>query len=1006
MRFGNRRATRALSLLAVVVLAASGISSVQSQQSTSVANTLALAKQLDIGSFCLTNLPSGSVKVLDSVLQANRTWFHVKIDLNGGPASGARAYIFDRPPASVGELVVCSASVPGTRTVLAGTINRATIEAYYSFPTDTQAAAWIVEKDGLHAELGKVTARFGALFGGQFDPAQRLLWINNPSRLHFANAGGTKNGTIRMEATDVSLKGARLQLGADYPTMTADLRAVSDSGRADKGHVSFDLDVQTGGITLADGMLFANDVAIPAGTLHTSYVEATIDGANARSVALMGSLDGVNLVASDIDAKLSTLKHTQFPLTNAVPVKNVTLKTLSGAVAPSTDVALLGDPDFQGLRVPEADIAIGSGEDGRVLRGRGQIKVASLSPQAIDGEVSIPSPSMDAMDFIVGANGMERLKLAISGNKADPTIDGSAVVRRLSAGQMQWTGANAERLPISLRGKPGSALELNIPFDIDLKSSAGRLEFRLPDGRLTLDGRTDAFKARGVLTLSDQAVEKVKLAVAPNSLSIRVSGQAAHEPLLFGGTPTFSAGVNLAIAAPGGFVVTPAGATGKVAANVGVLVVSDGSLAFSNKATGMRVAVPLRTSADTQLGIDLSNMGVSFESGTVDVQHLTAESVDGAVSELGGLAITAPKVSIDRLTVSAADGNAQVAMSGLSFDASHIEHAQDPYFSADLTAPLVIQSASSRLGSVRDSMRIVDGSLVGMTLGTAHTTFRSHDGASLQGASASVDVRRLADDYIDASIGIADGDLRLDTKDSTSTTAVRTHFDRFAIQVAGQKGALDGTGALRLTDLSVSTHTRLAIADCPEKQQWKIRASVELGRVDLNLQMKKSELQGELKVANGKFNARNDGYSRCEFDKTQILVEEKRAKYEYPCFRHWKWYSCDGWTILVPEVKAVIHWVAELHDLQVSGRIDDTRVSLRGERGLRVCPGKITLNPPLIVANYHPNFKEGGFVQNLVRDLIRTVASAFESTIANLIGTGASATTYLRNAVMSEQCYG
>ena len=54
-----------------------------------------------------------------------------------------------------------------------------------------------------------------------------------------------------------------------------------------------------------------------------------------------------------------------------------------------------------------------------------------------------------------------------------------------------------------------------------------------------------------------------------------------------------------------------------------------------------------------------------------------------------------------------------------------------------------------------------------------------------------------------------------------------------------------------------------------------------------------------------------------------VFIEEKRAKYKYPCFKGIKWYSCDGWTKLSPAVKG-----------DVWGAVDrDGRVTLTGDNG-------------------------------------------------------------------------
>jgi len=979
-----------------------------SQQTAGRVDELTMAKELNLGTFCLTNVPSGSIKVLGTFVDTDRTWYRLGINVAGGAQGRARAFLFDKPLSRGAGFTSCASPGANVRTVLSGALNSASIQAYYSFATATQSAAWQVEKGELKAELGKVSAQFGTLFGGKVDPAQRLLWVNNPKKLLFANGGATKEGVIRIEMTDITLQGAKLMLAENYSPLTLDLKAISDVDREDKGHVSFDMDVLTGGIQLARGTLFAEGVTLPSGTIHASYGQVVVQSGGAQRVSLHGRESSVQLELSRIDAQIGEIRHTLFPVTTVVPLKGVTLKGISGKVMPSTDLALLTEPSFVGMSAPAVQIALGEHSERRALSGQAVLKVAALDDQVIEAELSLNAPVVRATDFVVGENGIDQLQLAIKGPRENSQISGHAIVSRLRAGSLRWSSPESgQRLAVSMSGGIHSALGVQLPFSLDLPTRSGSAHFALPDGRVALEGKLDRFKARGFLAIDlGQDVPVARLVVAPDSFSLGMSGQVIHEPLLFGAVPTLAAGMSLKMTAPGGFEVTSGRATGKVLVGVGAVIVNNSELAFADGTSGMRIGVPLRTSADTALGLDLHTMDVSFEAGTLEVEQLTAQSAGPQTVSIAGMQIASPRLSIDRLRVAATAGQARVEMRGMAFEATQVIHAADPYVTAELTQPLRIATAEAVLGSVRQSLRLVDGSLSDMTLHSTRTVFRSGDGLDVQGNSALIEVRKVSMNDIDASIAIADGEVQLDSKGSSSSTRLRTHFDGFLLDAQGTKGALNGQASLKLSDLSLGVKSRVRAGDCAEEQQWKIRSSVELGRVHVDMSMRDSKLHGELVVPSGRFNARNDGYSRCEFNKTHILVEEQRGRFEYPCFRGIKWYTCDGWTIIVPEVKAVIRWVAELHDLQVSGRIADTRISVRGERGLRVCPGRIDLNPPLVVANYHPNFKEGGFLQNLVRDLIRGMASVFESVIVNLVGTSVSAATHLRSALIPEQCYG
>jgi hypothetical protein len=1005
--------SRRIAAAGVVLCVAAGVLSVpvhnsaRGQAGGADVAALQKASQIDIGVFCLKNIPAGSIRVISTDFD-NRIWWNVKIKVPSGGGRGARAFIFDKPLPVSQKFQVCSENTVGVSTILAGDLNSAEITARFAPATDTLPPVWQVEANNLNAELGKVTANLDKLYGATLDTQRRLLWVKNPSQLFFTRTNTQREGTLRVETTDVYLRGVRLQLGSGFPEVVADFNAVADPSRDDLGHVKFDIDVANAGIQFVSGEFFSKNISLPLGRLSFGYAFAELKSGTIQRAALTSGDGRVYLTLSGLSLNATELSHTEFPRISVLPGNSIQIKGIKGLIGLSHEAAVLLAPTVLGATTDGATVRILDGQGKVAAQGMGGIEVRSLDVQSADGDVRIAEPAIAALSPIWGTDGVTRLRLSMLGNKDKPNISGDALMKRLAAGALTIDSAGR---PFKALIRDGARIEegMSLPFKISASTPEEHASIAVPGdiGHVVLDGQVAEFAAGGVLTIAGVDLGDSTLRVDPGSFKLQVTGQVAHEPLLFGSVPVFQAGVSLTLSSPGGFVVATSGAKGSVDASTGILILNNASLGFRDPTRPLQISIPIRTSVDTVLAIDLSNLGVTFKEGTVDVSGIKANATSAQPIDVAGIALTSPMVSIDHLRLVAKEGAAAVSATNLSFAASSLEHAGDPYWQAELSQPLTIPTMTAEVTESRGAMLLQHALLTNLQLGASRASFRSRDGVSVAGTNATIKLDKITENAIQGSVAIADGHVALDTRSADSSTSASTAFQNFKVNLDGIKSDLAGDGQIHLSDLSATVHTRLNVGDCSEADRWKIEAGISLGSVDLALKMKNSALTGEAKIDSGHFSAKNDGYSRCEFDKHSVLVKEQSAYFKYPCVKNWHPDMCDGNTIIVPEIAATIHWIAELHELQVSGRMDNVRVSMRGAKGVRVCPGTINLNPPLIVANYHPNFNDdGGVIGRAIRDLIRTIASTFESALANIIGSDVSVLSYLRSALFPNECYG
>jgi hypothetical protein len=962
-----------------------------------------------LGAFCITNLPSGSVKEGTGREKEDGVWWERVIEIEKSQLTGVtppRIYFFDSPAPPDSGYVPCG-SQPGRQTVLEGNLNaRSKIRALVFRPYGKGSARFQVDSGELDIELGNVRSTVETVFGAPVDFAGRLLWIKNPGRILVAPDSGDYTAVLDVEATDLRFPGSRIRLGdEEAAVVTADLYNRSTDGR-----LLFELDVTRGDLVLTRGTLRAGRSTGAGFTWTAGGLQLQTSAFDAAAMAVTANQGEIDVELADLTLAADRLEHGAPLRATLVPSEPVTARVLRAHGTQSPEQLALDRHSWQGLYAAGESVTFADGNGSPQLSGGGVLDLASLDDRAVTGRLMLRHPSISLAARLGLIRDPPVLELAFTGAKDHLAFEGHLESSHLTLGALRVEDHQTH--PLKFRAADAGLQVFRIDLDFELEPTEGRVTLVDPTDAsrpTTLETRLDRFRLRGALHVgAGDDLPRLELEAGDVAASF-VATTTARSALFGAPVQMVGASASLAISRP--VAVDPAGIRGSLELATGGVVVADGRFDLSDQSGEPFVLeAALNTVAAATLSIDLATGRYGLHEAHFDLRRLKARS-DAAIDiGLGGLRLEAPSLSIGHLTIDVVDGDGEIAAEAFSFAAKNLRYPGPPAVELELAAPLTIPSMTAALAEDQSAaLKVTGATLFGLDLAASSARFTSPDGFSLRGQQARFAARELSSTRLDGGVTIATGGLAVEARDGKAEGSAS--FRDFELTIDKTTERLNGTGKLRIENVAIQARDRLKVGDCSENKRWKLRARTTIDQVDLDLRLDDERLEGEARIQDVSAEIRNDGYSRCEWDEPVVLWPKKEAIFDVPCGLKGfppRVKMCRQRVTLVPEARAKIHWVAELHKLDAKARLSEAKVSLRGDRGLEICPRGIDLSPPLIVANYHPDIRSSDVpvVGNLLRDLIRGTATLFESTLTTLIGSQVAFHNYLREQLFPPQCFG
>ena len=137
------------------------------------AAALAISNEINVGPFCLSNIPLGAVVVGRPKIEPSVVWWDIKIAVPVAASAKPTIYFFSQarhPPAHPGP-TRCSDSA--SLAVVKGVVNFADISALYSPPSAAGPGQWFVYPKMLDAEFTTAEAGINSIYRCTSDCARR-----------------------------------------------------------------------------------------------------------------------------------------------------------------------------------------------------------------------------------------------------------------------------------------------------------------------------------------------------------------------------------------------------------------------------------------------------------------------------------------------------------------------------------------------------------------------------------------------------------------------------------------------------------------------------------------------------------------------------------------------------------------------------------------------------------------------------------------------------------------
>jgi hypothetical protein len=971
------------------------------------------AVEIDIGSFCLSDIPPAArvVEVGQSHLQPDGSlWWDINIKVNSSSQRKPVAYFYSklRQPSTGEGITKCSDTA--NLAFLKGRLNAATISAYYRPgthvppPALSESPRWQIDPGKLFVEFGAAEAQVGPLFGASVVATDakpsattltnRILDVTNPtSTVLFDLTANRQTGILQISTTDVVLSKTKLVLGSK--PMTVDL-ACRYLGGLNQGKVTFSRDVSTGEAGFVSGECRKSEVDLPPDEWNEANLKTTVSSAHVQTMSLIGHPTHPELRLSTLSLATQNLTYGADRVT-ITPSSPIVVESLAGPVALSPEQLHLESGKWTGIATSGAAVRMGSAFP---LTGTGEVKISSLSDEHVDGSFNLRPATLPALGAVVPTS-ITAFSIKFVGEPKSPYISGSLEASMI---QLAALGLREKLGPLQFHSDPGISDALAFAVDLDLSAPEGQFTLGDPDGKnVRVKGQLKRLHVKGNLRLNPPSGEP-SLAVLAGGLVLDGTVAASVSPLVLG-SPVEFVGGSVSLSCPGGLTLSKSHASGAISLEAKALVLATPSLAFANPDQGFLVQAPMRTEGAATIQFDIGSGKARLHNARIVAANLEAKSLDAASPvSISGIRLVSPDLTLGNLVVSIAEGTGLVQGKDLRLATDEITHDGPPFWNVKLGPgkQLYVPQLDAHLGDTDKDLQIVDVSMEGLSLDGLSAEFRSADGFAVKGTTFHISADSLSEKVItNGSVSIASGDFGVATQNAgAAQLSTKAAFDKFTLSsLNGSKDKLAGTGAIHLHDISVDGKFKLPLKDkCADG--WKLTGAFDIAEVAIGLTMNSGKVSGSANVTQGKAYVVNDGESNCSWNEDYTLVEEQWADVN-PC-GIWGG-SCHIKTIVVPAIKGQINWEADLIKLDASATITEAAISVGGGGSAHLCIRQLNLSPPVIIATYTPSIQKGNFVADFVHDLIRTIAAGIEGSVASLIGTQASLASYL-SAVLGIIC--
>jgi len=961
------------------------------------------ASRLDFGGFCIDQIPLGAItSVSRPEFVDDRQWRKVELNIpSDAPGQHPRIYLYsDIPTPALGYPDACAnvkSRGEGVQVILDGQISRGRLKFVTAAPSGNyHRAVEIISSNDLEVVLAGAKSNFKPLYGGTISANNiRVVNVGRFSNLVRQGGGVSKfGGVLEVGSSKLQIANAKVRLPG-----TSDGSVFETNLLPGPDGASIYVTIPSGNVAFHHGSEVSQQ-------LSDSKATATMSGAGISIAGTQWHIGKVELhangsekpqmILSNMKITAQHLDHGPTPLIRATPTAPVTVQHLAGEIPENADSAMPSAITVRGLVMTQASaIAMGGAAAAPAVSGVGSADVAEVSDTELNASLRVSAPVLSALAQATDVSS-DLMTLHVGGKKLSPDLRGELSLTGASLGALMLAPVKNTSVAFKHSGVWADG-ELGIPFHVDTSTPQGAWTIQTPAGQVHLKGQIAALKASGAAWFG--SVDKpARVVIDPGTFRIAASAGAAGDNLIFGAqAASVTISANLDLRSAEGFSIARSEAAGSVEVAVGLLTVANPQLAFDiDDPARLRISLPIQFTAGATLGISLADLKTRLLQGSARIGSAAATSMDPAVPmDLSGTKVWAPQIAFESLALDVADGIGTVKLTGLQANADKLDHPTDPAWSAKQAA-LGVASIDATLDEVGSALKLRDTLSTTFKVSGESGTYQSNDGFFVDGNGIKVEIASMSRQEVKgATIAIASGQVALNTGRSSSVSASAA-YDNLSVSVDGKHGDINGSLHLHVTSIHGQASEPVLPGDCGDKLQ--VRIDVSAGAFLLDAAITHGTARGSAVLDDTKISMGKTGHDDCRWDHT-YSIPVTRTVTESICWMAGPFSQlCEKVSKSVEvDVPVPMTWHAHVDKADAKIKADKVSVDLApGSRNPSVCirgaavqPGAVIsapIIPELQVHNELTNkvWDAAGFVPGLVEGLIQSSLLNIASLLTNL----------------------
>jgi hypothetical protein len=964
---------------------------------------------LAIGTMCIGDMPASAKVVTKTIQQGGDAYEEWTLEWTSQSSAATPFIRFFRDEFPNSPGTSCK-ELKGSL-LLSGSIDQIRLVARSSMPGNNAPAQIAVEPHALSVTIGQVRGGLAPLFGGTIELAGSKAWIEHDEKLR-AVENQPPEGALLITSWARRIKGAKLSLVPGTTPATLDMTSGQENVTIRVPLDGKHTELVDGRFTGKPPQITMDSLSLPAASFSAAVINidsVIVSRPKGQKTLLTVSKTVVRHSAAKIESK-----NTRVSLKPSAPAN---IERIRSFIDPLAAELTLATPSLEGLSVAGTDCE--SMMSGASLATSGACTVAVRQADPSSANISVVSKNVRSVGFSSAFAPVPTTALSYSvSEQADKeTFSGRVTPVAAKAGVLKIDSLqNLDLLPTAL-AQGG----VEIPISIDLPKMSGSMSVDRDGSKISIKGRVDQFKLRGLLQIRPGA-DPWLLKVPAGSLQFAASGLVSLEPVLYGGSTQF-VGADIRFANLTDLSVSAARSTGQVEFAPTLVTVLDPNLQLAKTNDGLIVRAPARLEASPILTIDLDSGGIGIRSGKLLIENASASTAASGFADIGDVRIEAGEVRFGRLTATYADGAGLVQIDNLRATAKQVSSlphdkggdlSEQVQWSGRPTEPIRFASIEGVVsgGDTGKKLRLESYTIKDFCVSLENAYYGDPDGLAIDAERLKFCAPTLGTSVIQAQLELNNGRAR----GRVGSVAGQLSIPRFLLNItSGAPSKPTGSGELMVAAMNLMIDTPIEIKHrcigVPDFQKLKARTAVSGSAAIIRFQMSEGQINGSGAVlgTTAKLENTEDYDCRGELLDWKIL-DEKRVVYDYPC-PTWRkpLRMCRGWTVLVPEIRITIDTRFRIYKLLVNYLSPATEIRLRPDGKkvkLTVCLGAVNVTTPLIATSYtaQPRTPVPQF-DRLVGDVLGVAVAPFESAVVSGLGQfGTLVMNFLDAADIRENC--